>query len=338
MRVLIIGGTGLISTAIADALSARGEELTLYNRGQSGTAALPHVRTIHGDRTDYPAFERQMAELPPFDCVVDMVGYRPEDGASAVRAFRGRVGQFVFTSTVDVYQKPASRYPYVETEPYGGLNEYSHNKVLIEQTLRAAAAESGFPLTIIRCAYTYGEGRGPVHAFESSSYLDRLRRGKPIVVHGDGTSLWTCCHRDDVAAAFLGAIGNAHTIGQVYHVAGEDWMTWNQYHQRAAAAIGAPPPHLVHIPSDLLAEATAGRISICRENFQFCNIFDTSRAREHLGFRYTVPWEEGVRRMAAWLERRGLTEGSNAETYEDRVVAAWRRLGQRMAAELQSAT
>jgi nucleoside-diphosphate-sugar epimerase len=334
MRVLIIGGTGLISTALAAALAARGDDLTLYNRGQSAGPVPATAHVLHGDRTDYATFERQMAELPPFDCAVDMVGYLPEDGASAVRAFRGRVGQYLFTSTVDVYRKPAGHYPYRETEPYGGLNDYSRNKVAIERTLWAAAERDRFPLTVIRCAYTYGEGREPVHAFSGASYLARLRRGRPIAVHGDGNSLWTCCHRDDVAGAFAGAIGNAGTIGQAYHVSGEDWMTWNQYHQRAAAAIGAPAPELVHIPSDLLADATGGRVTICRDNFQYCNVFDTSPAREQLGFRYTVSWEDGVRRMAAWLEQRGGAAASDAPTYEDEVIAAWRRAGEGMAAAL----
>ena len=338
MRVLVIGGTGLISTALAHLIAERGDEVILFNRGLSASPAPALARVIHGDRTDYPDFERQMHGLGQLDCVIDMVGYVPEDGTSAVRAFSGRTSQFLFTSTVDVYRKPAGRYPYLEAEPYGGLNAYSRNKVAIEKTLRAAADDGRLPLTIIRCGYTYGEGRGPVHCFSGTSYLDRLRRGKPIVVPGDGTSLWSCCHRDDIAQAFAAAVGNETAIGGIYHVSGDDWMTWDQYHQRAAAAIGAPPPDLVHIPSGLLAEATAGRVAICSENFQFSNIFDTSHARSDLGFRCTVPWEEGVRRMAQWLAERSLIADSDDEPYEDRVVAAWRRLGEDLKAELSQAS
>ncbi|MFZ1770760.1 MAG: NAD-dependent epimerase/dehydratase family protein, partial [Caldilinea sp.] len=174
MKILIIGGTGLISSSITRDLVARGDAVVHYNRGQLDLYPNPPgVTTIHGDRTDYPAFERQMAELGHFDCVMDMVGYQPEDAPSAVRAFRGRIGHFIFCSTVDVYRKPASRYPYTEAEGYGGLNAYSRNKVAQEQTLLAAHHPTDFPLTIIRPAYTYGEGRGPVHTFGgSSTYLD----------------------------------------------------------------------------------------------------------------------------------------------------------------------
>jgi len=338
MRILIIGGTGLISTAIAHLLAERGlDDVVLYNRGRSEYPTAPGVTVVSGDRTDYPRFERQMRDLGHFDCVLDMVGYEPGDGESVVRAYRGRIGQLIFCSTVDVYQKPAGRYPCLEDEPYGGLNDYSRKKVAIERTLWAAAG-SDFPLTVIRPAYTYGEGRGPVHIFPGTSYLDRLRKGKPIVVPGDGATIWVACHRDDVARAFVNAVGKEHAFNQAYHATGEDNMTWLQYHRRAAAAIGAPEPTLVPISSGLLAQATGGRVSICQENFGFNNIFDTSKAHCDLDFRYTVQWEDGVRRMARWLDERGRVADSDEDDYEDRVIAAWRRAGVPMAVELAAAS
>jgi nucleoside-diphosphate-sugar epimerase len=322
MKILIIGGTGLISTTITADLVGGGDEVVLYNRGESFYATPPSVRTIHGDRTNYAAFENDIKEAGLFDCVIDMVGYQPEDAGSLVRAFKGRTGQLIFCSTVDVYQKPASHYPYTEEEPYGGLNAYSCNKVIIEKKLLEAAENKAFPLTIIRPAYTYGEGRGPLHPFSRTAYIDRLRKHKPIVVQGDGTSLWTCCHAGDVGRAFVAAVGNQAAYGQTYHAAGEEWLTWNQYHQQAAQAIGAPEPELVHIPSDMLAKTT--RVKLSAENFQFCNIFDNARARQDLQFNYTVTWKEGVRRMVTWLDERGQIDNSDLDPYEDRVIAAWR--------------
>jgi nucleoside-diphosphate-sugar epimerase len=147
-----------------------------------------------------------------------------------------------------------------------------------------------FPLTIIRPAHTYGEGRGPIHTFGGkTTYLDRLRKGKPIVVHGDGNSLWSSCYRDDVARAFVNAVGNVATYGQAYHLAGEEWLTWNRYHQGVAEALGVPLPLLVHIPSDLLVKVAPERAYLASVNFQFNNVFDTSAARRDLAFRYTVP-------------------------------------------------
>ena len=332
MKVLIIGGTGLISSCIALRLLARSDEVIFYNRGtprQNELYPTPAgIQVIQGDRTDYSAFEAQMAAAGHFDCVMDMVGYLPADGPSAVRAFQGRVGHFIFCSTVDVYLKPATRYPYTEAEAYGGLNDYASRKVQLEQTLLAAHHPTDFPVTIIRPAYTYGEGRGPIHTLGGSSmYLDRLRKGKPIVVHGDGSSFWGACYRDDVARAFVHAAGQAHTFGRAYHVTGEEWMTWNQYHQRVATALGAPTPTLIHIPTDLLGQVDPQRFGVVVSNFQFNNIFDNNAARRDLDFQYTVHWEAGVQRMAAWLDAQGRVENSDNDLYEDRLIAAWQQLG-----------
>ncbi len=329
MRILIIGGTGLISTTTAHCLAERGDQVTLYNRGQSFYPTAPGVTTLHGDRTAYPAFEAQMAAAGRFDVVVDMVGYQPEDADSVIRAFRGQVGQFIFCSTVDVYRKPAARYPYTEAEGYGGLNDYSRKKVIIEQRLQEAAAQGAFPLTIIRPAYTYGEGRGPLHPISWGRLVDRLRKGKPVVSHGDGQSLWTCNHQSDVGRAFAAACGKAQTFGQAYHVTGEEWLTWDQYYQQAAEALNAPCPRLVHIPSDLLSRLG---VTICSENFQFDNIFDNAKAKRDLDYQYTVTWKDGVQRMARWLDEHGRLENSDDDPWEDRLIAAWDQLQDQLAA------
>lgn len=327
MNILIIGGTGLISAPITQLLLERGDAVTHYNRGKLDLYPAPRdVKTVHGDRTDYATFEAQMRELGTFDCVMDMVGYLPEDGLSVVRAFAGRTGHFIFCSTVDVYQKPATRYPYTEAEPYGGLNAYSSNKVLIEKTLLNAHAETNFPVTIIRPAYTYGEGRGPVHSLGGkTTYLDRMRKGKPILVHGDGSSFWTACYRNDVALAFVNAAGRANTIGKTYHTTGEEWMTWNQYHTLVAEALGAPTPQLVHIPTDALARLVPAQSRIVVENFQFSNIFDNGAAQSDLGFAYTVTWKEGAGRMIRWLDEHARIENSDEQTFEDQLIQDWQR-------------
>lgn len=330
MKILIIGGTGLISVAITRFLIERGETVTLYNRGQSLLPTHPGARVIHGDRTDYPAFEAQMTEIGKFDVVIDMVGYQPEDGESVVRAFSGRVGQFIFCSTVDVYRKPAFRFPISETEPYGGLNPYSSKKVIIEKTLIEAQHQGAFPLTIIRPAYTYGEGRSPLVPLSGKYFFDRLRRGKPIVVHGDGGSFWTACYRDDVARVFVNAAYNPNTFGRTYHTNGDEWMTWDVYIRRAAEALGAPSPKIVHIPTDILVRVAPKRAFLVATNFQFSNIFDTTAVKNDLGFRYTIPWVEGVRRMAAWLEENNRMENSDQDPFEDNLVAAWEQQGAQM--------
>jgi nucleoside-diphosphate-sugar epimerase len=167
-----------------------------------------------------------MAGVGPFDCVVDMIGYLPEDVQSAIRAFRGRVGQYIFCSTVDVYTKPAQHYPIredAEQEPSPSF-PYALNKAGCENILLEAHRRGDFPLTIIRPAQTYGEGGALVHTLGFGTYyLDRVRRGKPIIIHGDGSSLWAACHRDDVGRAFAGAVGNAQALGRAYNVTGAEW-------------------------------------------------------------------------------------------------------------------
>jgi nucleoside-diphosphate-sugar epimerase len=334
MNILIIGGTGLISTPLTRFLLERGEDVTLYNRGATPVRFPAGARIVHGDRTQHAAFEAQMHELGLFDCVIDMVGYTPQDAESVVRAFRGRVGQFIFCSTVDVYQKPATRLPYTEAEPYGGLNTYSRNKVAMEKILWGAHESGSFPLTVIRPAYTYGETRGVLYPFGTSeTYLERIRAGKPIIVHGDGSSLWVCCHVDDEARAFIGALGNADAIGKNYHTTGEEWLTWDQYHQQVAQALGAPVPHIVHIPTDVLLKFSPQRAGIIRENFMFNNIFDNSAAKADLGFAYTIPWMEGVRRAVTWLEANGKLPHGGDDSFDDRVIRVWETMQGNIASE-----
>jgi nucleoside-diphosphate-sugar epimerase len=326
MKILVIGGTGLISSAITRFLLERGDDLTLYNRGVSEVPIPEGATIVHGDRREYSAFEAYLSEAERFDCVIDMVGYQPDDAHSVVRGCRGRIGQLIFCSTVDVYRKPARRYPVTEAEGYGGLNAYSRNKVAIEKILLDAQERGDFPLTIIRPAATYGEGRGPVHTFGAkTTYLDRVRKGKPIVVHGDGSSFWVAAHRDDVARAFVNAIGNPRAMGRAYHVTGEEWMTWDVYHQKVALAMGAPPPTLVHIPTDVLGRLAPKRAALAVENFQFSNIFDNTAAKADLDYRYTVPWIAGVRRMVSWLDARGRIENSDLDPFDDVLIAGWRR-------------
>ena len=333
MKVLIIGGTGLISTAITRFLMERGDDVALYNRGIRELHISHKPKRIIGDRTDYAAFEAQMAKAGCFDCVIDMVCFLPDDAESAVRAFRGRVGQYIFCSTVDVYTKPAKRYPVkedAERQPASSF-PYAVNKAACERILSEAQESGAFEATFIRPAYTYGEGGGPIHSFGwGTYYLDRVRKGKPIIVHGDGTSFWVACHRDDVARAFVGAVGNERAFGKAYHVTGEEWMTWNQYHERVAQAMGAPPAKLVHVPTELLFMVAPKQAMWCLENFRFNNIFDNAAARADLGFRYTIPWAEGVRRVVAWLDERGKIENSDDYPFYDRIIGAWQELGEDM--------
>ena len=329
MRILIIGGTGIISTGITRLLTERGDDVVLYNRGQRPPLFEGDYATIAGDRKDFAAFEKQMAEAGPFDCVIDMVCYLPEEAESAVRAFSGRTGQYIFCSTVDVYTKPAAAYPITEDAEKLPSTKfmYGYNKARCEELLFAAHERGDLAVTSIRPGHTYGEGgNNLLHALGAGNYhVDRLKKEQPIIVHGNGTSFWPTCHRDDVAVAFVGAIGNEKALGRGYHVAGEEWMTWEGYHQGLAKAIGAKPPEFVYIPTDALVRLAPREAMLTEVNFSFNNLFDNSAAREALGFQVTVPWVEGARRTIQWLADHGMLEKSEDFPFYDRIIDTWRQ-------------
>ena len=333
MKVLIIGGTGLISTGITRELVERGDEVTLYNRGKREVEVPARVKKIVGDRRAYAAFEAQMAEAGIFDAVIDMVAFVPEEVESAIRAFRGRTAQYVFCSTVDVYTKPAAVYPVredAERAPSAAF-PYALNKARCERILEAAHARGDFAVTTIRPAWTYGEGGTILHSFGwGSDFLDRIRRGKPVIVHGDGTSFWAACHRDDVARAFVGALGTTRAFGKAYHTTSEEWLTWDRYVQTVAEAMQAPAPRIVHIPTEVLGKVAPKAAEWCVLNFRYNGMFDNSAAKAELGFRYTIPFVDGAKRVIAWLERHDRIESADAQPWYDRLIELWDQLGVEM--------
>ncbi len=339
MKVLIIGGTGLISTSITSQLLAtrKDVELILYNRGKSEVRIPNGATYIHGDRKDYAIFEAQMDAEGPFDVVIDMVGFVPEDAESVIRAFKGKIKQFIFCSTVCAYGGPATHYPIKEDEPLAPISNYGRNKGQCESLLQAAHDRGDFAVTIMRPSQTYGEGGTIVHSMGwRTSYLDRIIKGKPIIVHGDGSCLWAACHIDDVARGFIGAIGNPISFGKTYNLTGEEWMTWNMYHAGVAMALNAPAPTIVHIPTDLLAAVASDKFGISIEIFQWPSVFDNSAAISDLGFKYTISWKEGVSRTYQWLVQHGKIENSDEETFEDDLIADWTEMSEALASKVKS--
>ncbi|MGQ9524562.1 MAG: NAD-dependent epimerase/dehydratase family protein [Armatimonadota bacterium] len=335
MRVLIIGGTGLISAGITNILLERGVQVTHYNRGVRSHEFDGRVETVIGNRYNHSAFEAQVAGLPNFDCVIDMIGYSPEDVQSLLRALGRRMGHLIFCSTVDVYARPASSYPVKESEPFRPAAwDYAQKKAQCEKILWEWYEREGRPLTVLRPVHTYGEQGAILHTFGWSSYhLDRLKKGKPIIVHGDGSSLWSSVHRDDAALAFANAVCNPVAFGKSYHLPGDECVTWNQYHRIVAEAIGAPEPRLVHIPTDLLYVVDK-RAFITAINFQYNNCFDSTAAKRDLGYQYRITIAEGARQIYEWHVRNSKLEDSDEVPQDDKIIAAWERLCQRMKDEL----
>ena len=330
MHVLFIGGTGLISTAIARQLLEAGQEVTLFNRGQSESRLPPGAQEIKGDRKDYATFENTFADKS-YDVVVDMVAFHPDDCASAVRAFAGRCGQFIHCSTVCVYSGPVTQIPTPETEPYHSLGGYGKNKIACEQLLLQAFDDQGFPVTIMRPSHSYGEGGSLIRPFgPADTFVDRLRQGKPLVVPGDGNGVWASCHVDDVARGFIATMGNSECIGQAYNITGDEYLSWNMYHQQVAEVVGGTF-NPVYIPTDVLREAAPQWAGGTYEIFEWPSLFDNSKIKRDTDYSgQTIPWREGVRRTVAWLEGKGQLGHSAGDDYEDRLAAAWREAAARL--------
>lgn len=338
MKILIIGGTGIISTAMTREFLVRKDEVTLFNRGKTPQRFPEGAKTILGDRNDFRNFENQMTGADKFDCVIDMICFNKEQVESDIRVFKGRTGHFIFCSTVNVYTKPAPAYPIREDFPRVPIDDdYGTKKVECEDLLFQAHERGDFPVTIIRPGQTYGEGSVLIHTLGwSTTYIDRIRKGKSIIVHGDGNSLWTPCHVDDVAHAHVTAAGNWISFGNAYHTTSEEWMTWNQYHERVALALDAPKPRLVHIPTDLLVKISPEKFWVVYNNFQGNNIFDNSAARRDLDFRYTVPWIQGVKRTVAWLDKNHRIQNSDDDPYDDLLISAWEKLSGNLINEISN--
>ena len=323
MHALLVGGTGLISTAITRGLVAAGHDVTCYTRGETNAAVPSSVRFVHGDRNDQEQFAEQVDALD-IDAVVDMVCFGPDQAAHAIETFGGEIEQYVFCSTVDVYHRPPERNPVTEDAALKpAVSEYGADKAAAEDRF-VAVDDEAFAATIIRPWSTYGEGGTLLHSLGSDTrYIHRVRSGEPIVVHGDGTSLWGPCHRDDVARAFVAAVGNPTAYGETYHVTSEECITWNQYHRRVARALNAPEPELVHVPTDQLIAAVPDRTGSLEDHFRFSTVFDNAKARQDLDFTYSTPFETGVKRTVAWLDERDRIDTDDDPEY-DQLVEVWR--------------
>ncbi|MBV9868675.1 MAG: NAD-dependent epimerase/dehydratase family protein [Abitibacteriaceae bacterium] len=324
MHVLFIGGTGLISTAIARQLLDAGHQVTLFNRGKSENRLPAGAQAMHGDRKDYATFEKTF-EDKTFDVAVDMVAFHPDDTASAIRAFKGRVGQFIHCSTVCVYSGPVTQIPTTETETYHSLGGYGKNKIACEQMLLQEWETNRFPVTIMRPSHSYGEGGSIIRSFgPADTFIDRLRKGKPIIVQGDGNSLWAACHVDDVARGFIGVMNPQKCLGQAYNITGDEWMTWNMYHEQVAEVVGGTFEP-VYIPTETLRQVAPKMAGGTYEIFEWPSIFDNSKIKRDTDYQgQTVSWKEGVRRTVAWMESKDKLANSDEDDYEDRLIAAWR--------------
>ena len=324
MRVLFIGGTGNISTPCVEASLAAGHEVALLTRGQRPSPFGNRVRVLRGDRDEPRALESAAAES--FDAVLDFVAYEPRHVEGAIAAFSGRIGQYVFISSTAVYQKPLAHPVVTEDAPLGNAFwQYARDKIACEALLTRAHREEGFPVTIVRPSYTYGETWIPT-AFAGHDYtiVDRIRAGRPVLCHGDGTSLWVMTHATDFAAGLLGLVGLREATGEAVHITSDEVLTWNRIYELIGEAAGCKVD-LVHVPSDLVATLFPERGGSLLGDKAHSVIYDNSRIRRLVpGFRPRVSFAQGIARSVAWYDADPARRVPSLEANEriDRVLAA----------------
>lgn len=307
MKILIIGGTGTISSAITRLLAASGHDLWLLNRGTRKDEVPTNVKQVIVDIDNEDEVLRQLAG-EQFDSVCEFIGFVPEQVERDIRLFRGRTRQYVYISSASAYAKPARNHVITEgtalANPYW---QYSRNKIACEELLMREYREHDFPVTIVRPSHTYCERGVPlsVHGPKGSwPVLKRMMEGKPVLVHGDGSSLWTLTWNEDFARGFIGLLGNPKAIGEAFQIMSDEQLTWNQVYECTAQALGVPL-RLYHVSSDFLA-------AVAPDDYDFTGnllgdkavtvVFDCTKLKRAVpGFQATTRFDEGVRRCIAYL-------------------------------------
>jgi nucleoside-diphosphate-sugar epimerase len=300
-RVLFIGGSGVISSACSWRAAEAGLDLVVLNRGQTTLRPLPPQATVLSADIRDPASVREALGGREFDSVVDWVAYTPQQVRADIDLLRGRTGQYVFISSASAYQTPPARLPVLESTPLRNpFLQYSRDKIACEDVLTAAYRDEDFPATIVRPSHTYDRTVVPLPGGWTA--ISRMRAGKPVVVHGDGTSLWTLTHHRDFARGFVPLLGHQRTIGDAFHITSDDVLTWNQIAETLAAAAGARPD-LVHVPSDTIAAADPAWGASLLGDQAHSLVFDNAKLRSVVpDFCAVIGFEAGAREIVAWHE------------------------------------
>ncbi|MEO2004586.1 MAG: NAD-dependent epimerase/dehydratase family protein [Candidatus Poribacteria bacterium] len=322
MRVVVVGGTGNISTSIVRELLALDHDVTVYNRGQSGDPP-DGVRVIRGDRQDRDAFEAAMG-AEQFDAAIDMICFNAEDAATSVRAFRD-VSHFVQCSTTATYGIEADILPVPEHHPLRPITDYGRGKVAADDVYLTAFHRDAFPATIIKPSTTYGPKMGLLRqvAWEFT-WIDRIRKGKPLLVAGDGRAIHQFLHVDDAGVGFANLVGKEHTVGQMYNLVRREHVTWVDHHKTAMRVLGREV-ELVGVPIDDLVAMGVERVEICRDIFGHNAYYSGEKiSRDVPEFRPRVSLADGMRHVIDAMDADGRVPNSDDVTWEDTIIAAQR--------------
>lgn len=301
MKVLFIGGTGIISSACSRLAVEQGIDLYLLNRGKSSRPAPDKAKILIADIYDPKNLQKVLIDHV-FDVVVNWIAFTPEHIENDLRIFSKRTGQYIFISTATVYQTPPQQLPIKETTPLSNpIWGYSQQKIACEERLIKAYNKAKFPVTIVRPSHTYDRTMVPLLGRYTS--IDRMRKGKKVIVHGDGTSLWTLTHHKDFAVGFNGLLGNAKAIGEAFHITSDELLSWNQIYEMLATAANTKAD-IVHVPSEIIARFNAETGAGLLGDKAHSKIFDNTKIRQYVpDFNPQISFSEGAREIMSWFDK-----------------------------------
>ena len=329
MKLLYIGGTGNISAACVRRSLEQGHEVTVLNRGNRALEdfGIHGATSLVADIQDEAATANALAGRS-YDAVANFIAFTPADIQRDIRLFSGQCAQYLFISSASAYQKPPSSPWITESTPLCNPHwDYSRDKIACEEACTQAYRENGFPITIVRPSLTY-ETVIPVAigSWDDFTIVERMRAGREVVVHGDGSSLWTITHSKDFAKGFCGLIGNQQALGDAFHITSDELLTWDQIYDAVSIAAGAGPAKKVHIPSEFISKLVPWQEGNLTGDKAVSTLFDNSKLKRAVpGFQATISFQEGIRRTIAWFEEkpeRKVIQEENNQTI-DQIIAAY---------------
>jgi len=324
LKLLFIGGTGRISTAITKRCIELGHQVYLLNRGVKGK--IDGAIHLQGDIND-EAHVAGLIKNHTFDAVANFINYTPDQIERDIRLFTGRTGQYIFISSTATYQKPFSHYKITESTPLANpFWQYAKDKIACESRLMEEY-RNGFPITIVRPSHTYDRNVVPVSVYGANGQwqvLKRMLEGKPVLVHGDGLSLWTLTHSDDFAKGFVGLLGNIKALGEAVHITSDESLTWNQIYVAIGRALGVEAK-TYHVASDILIAANPDYEGNLLGDKAYSVVFDNSKIKRLVpDYCATIRFDTGVRwAVENYLNKPAMQrDDPEFDRFTDRVIEA----------------
>lgn len=315
MKVLFVGGTGTISSACSELAVEKGIDLYHLNRGHSHRK-ISGVTQIIGDIRNRVAAQNALKDHT-FDVVVNWINFTPEHILNDLEIFTGKTGQYIFISSASAYQKPPQQLPITEETPLDNpFWQYSRDKISCEKLLMLEFQKNKFPVTIVRPSHTYDQTLIPTDW--GYTVIDRMKKGKQVIIHGDGTSLWTLTHNRDFAKGFVGLLGNPKAIGEAFHITSDELLTWNNIYELLALEVGVTLK-AVHIPSDYIAKFDARMGDSLLGDKAHSVIFDNSKIKRFVpGFKANTSFANGAREIIKWYQKNPDWQVVNPDT--DKII------------------